>query len=82
MEKLSRIDNKIKLNKLNAEYDILTEKQTILRKRNTIFTIADRHDRDTVRDYLDSPLSDDKDDASDLRAAISRANRKRSTPKP
>ena len=82
LEKLSRIDNKIKLNKLNAEYDILTEEQTILRKRNTILTIADRHDRDTVRDYLDSPLSDDKDDASDLRAAISRANRKRSTPKP
>jgi hypothetical protein len=31
---------------------------------------------------LDSPLADDKEDASDLRAAISRANRKRSTPKP
>jgi hypothetical protein len=70
------------MQELNAEYDILTEEQTILRKRNTILTIADRHDRDTVRDYLDSPLSDDKDDASDLRAAISRANRKRSTPKP
>ena len=31
---------------------------------------------------MDSPLADDKEDASDLRAAISRANRKRSTPKP
>ena len=31
---------------------------------------------------MDSPLADDKEDASDLRAAISMANRKRSTPKP
>ena len=35
-----------------------------------------------VKEYLDSPLADDKEDASDLRAAIYRANRKRSTPKP
>ena len=37
---------------------------------------------DTVNEYLDSPLANDKEDASDLRAAISRANGKRSTPKP
>jgi hypothetical protein len=36
LEKLSRIENNIKLNKLNAVYAILTEEQTILRKRNTI----------------------------------------------
>jgi len=82
LEKLSRIENNIKLNKLNAVYDIITEEQTILRKRNTILKIADHHGWDTVKDYLDSPLADDKEDASDLRAAISRANRKRSTPKP
>ena len=36
LEKLSRIENNIKLNKLNAVYDIITEEQTILRKRNNI----------------------------------------------
>ena len=63
-------------------YDIITEEQTIFRKRNKILKIADRHGWDTVKEYLDSPLADDKEGASDLRAAISRANRKRSTPKP
>jgi hypothetical protein len=82
LEKLSRIENNIKLNKLNAVYDILTEEQTILRKRNKILKIADRHGWDMVKEYLDSPLADDKEDASDLRAIISRANRKRSMPKP
>jgi hypothetical protein len=82
LEKLSHIENSIKLNKLNAVYDILTEEQTILRKRNKILKIADRHGWDTGKDYLDSPSADDKEDASDLRGAISRANRKRSTPKP
>jgi hypothetical protein len=79
LEKLSRIENNIKLNKLNAVYDILTEEQTILRKRNTILKIADHHGWDTGKEYLDSPSADDKED---LRAAISRANCKRSTPKP
>ena len=82
LEKLSRIENNIKLNKLNAVYDILTEEQTILRKRNKILKIADHHGWDTGKEYLDSPSAVDKEDASDLRAAISRANRKRSTPKP
>jgi hypothetical protein len=51
-------------------------------ENNIILKIADRHGWDTVKKYLDSPLADDKEDASDLRAAISMANRKRSTPKP
>ena len=82
LEKLSRIENNIRLNKLNAVYDMITEEQTILRKRNKILKIAGRHGWDTVKEYLDSPLADDIEDASDLRAAISRANRKQSTPIP
>jgi hypothetical protein len=30
--------------------------------------IEDRHAWDTVKEYLDSPLADDKEDASDLLA--------------
>jgi len=33
LEKRSRIENNIKLNKLNAAYDIITEEQPILRKK-------------------------------------------------
>ena len=63
-------------------YDIITEEQSIFRNSNTILKIADCHGWDTVKEYLDSPLADDKEDASDLRAAISRTNRKQSTPIP
>lgn len=33
----------------------------------------------TIKEYLDSPLADNKDDASDLRAAIAKAARKRNS---
>jgi hypothetical protein len=54
--------------KWNAAYDIITEEQTIFRNRNKILKIADRHGRDTVKEYLDSPLVDDKEDASDFKS--------------
>jgi hypothetical protein len=41
-----------------------------LRKRNKILNIADKHGWDTVQEYLDSPLADDKDDAANLHTAI------------
>jgi hypothetical protein len=58
------------------------ENNIILRKGNTILKVADRHRWDTVKEYLDSSLADHKEDAGDLRVAISRVNRKRCTPKP
>ncbi|CAG2232993.1 unnamed protein product [Mytilus edulis] len=57
------------------------EKET-LRKRNKILKIADKHGWDTVNEYLDSPLADDKDDAANLRSAITRANSRRRNYKP
>ncbi|XP_060592864.1 uncharacterized protein LOC132747484 [Ruditapes philippinarum] len=48
-----------------------------LKQRNKILKIADKHGWDTVREYTDSPLADDSEDASNLRAAISRAMRSR-----
>ena len=81
---LKHEDNKIQysFNLERLEKIFRIENNIILRKGNTILKIADRHGWDTVKEYLDSSLADDKEDASDLRAAISRANRKRSTPKP
>ena len=55
---------------------MLSEEREILRKRNTILKIADKHGWDTVQEYLDSPLDDDKDDAVNLRTAITRATTK------
>ena len=53
-----------------------------MRKRNKILKIAEKHGWDTVSEYLDSPLADDKEDAANMRTAIARASRKRSYPKP
>ena len=53
-----------------------------MRKRNKILKIEDKHGWDTVSEYLDSPLVDDKDDAANLSTAIVRASRDRSYPKP
>lgn len=77
LEKLSNIERSIKLNKFSDALDIITEGKVVNTTRNKIQKIADKHGWDTVKEYLDSPLADNKDDASDLSAAISRAARKR-----
>ncbi|CAG2244694.1 unnamed protein product [Mytilus edulis] len=53
-----------------------------LNQRNKILKIADRHGWDTVHEYLDDPLADSVEDASKLRTAVFRANRKRTANKP
>ena len=77
LDKLLCIENCLKFNNLSGASEIIAEEKEVIRKRNKILKIADKHGWDTVREYLDSPLADNKDDASDLRAAISRAARKR-----
>lgn len=79
IDKLSRIESNIKLRNINTACEIITEEKDNLRKRNKILKIADKHGWDTVKEYLDSPLADNKDDAVDLRAAISRATRRRNS---
>jgi hypothetical protein len=76
----NKIQYSFNLERLEKLFHI--ENNIILRKGNTILKIAVRHGWDTVKEYLNSSLADDKEDAGNLRAAISRANRKRSTPKP
>lgn len=54
----------------NTEIDVLNQ-------RNKLLKIADKHGWDTVKEYTDSPLADDAEDASKLRGAIARAMRSR-----
>ncbi|CAG2198497.1 unnamed protein product [Mytilus edulis] len=77
LDKLSAIESCIKLGNVTEVSSIISEEKEVLRKRNKILKIADKHGWDTVKEYLDSPLAENKEDASDLRAAISRAARKR-----
>ncbi|VDI58551.1 Hypothetical predicted protein [Mytilus galloprovincialis] len=57
------------------------EKET-LRRRNKIQKIADKHGWDTVQEYLDSPFADNKDEAVNLRSAITSSNSRRRNSKP
>jgi hypothetical protein len=76
-DKLAKVESLIKIKDLTAASKLLTEERGILRKRNRILKIADKHGWGTVQEYLDSPLADDKDDAANLRTAIARAATKR-----
>ena len=75
-DKLAKLDSLIKIKDLTAASKLLTEEREILRKRNKILKIADKHGWDNVQEYLDSPLTDDKDDAANLRTAIAGATTK------
>jgi hypothetical protein len=76
-DKLAKLESLIKIKDLTAASKLLTEEKEILRKRNNILKIADKHGWDTVQEYLDSPFADDKDDPANLRTAIARATTKR-----
>lgn len=68
-DKLARLESLIKIKDLTAASKLLTEEREILRKRNKILEIANKHGWYTVQEYL----ADDKDDAANIRTAIARA---------
>jgi hypothetical protein len=53
-DKLAKLESLIKIKDLTAASKLLTEERDILRKRNKILNIADKHGWDTVQEYLDS----------------------------
>ncbi|XP_063404348.1 uncharacterized protein LOC134687819 [Mytilus trossulus] len=73
---ISRIEKLIRSKSYVQALEVLAEEKETLRKRNKIVKIADKHGWDTVNEYLDSTLADDKDDAANLRSAIASASRK------
>ncbi|CAG2214530.1 unnamed protein product [Mytilus edulis] len=63
----------VKFNSLDAASRLISEEKETLGKRNKILKIADKHGWDTVQEYLDRYLADNKDDAVNLQSAITRA---------
>ncbi|CAC5412157.1 unnamed protein product [Mytilus coruscus] len=84
LDNLSAIEScrKKKLGNVTEVGKIIFQEKEIIRKRNKILKIADKRGWDTVKEYLDCPLVENKVDASNLRAAISRAARKSRTTNP
>ena len=54
------MESLLKVNNLSAAFDVISEEKELMNKRNKILKIADRHDRDTAKEYLDNPLADNK----------------------
>ena len=77
-EKLAELQRLFELRDFEAVSSLIQKEQAEIKQRNKILKIADRHGWDTVHEYLDDPLADDKDDAAKLRGAVGRASRKRS----
>ena len=69
------MESLLKVNNLSAAFDVISEEKELLNERNKILKTADRHGWDTVKEYLDSPLAYNKDDANDLGSAIARTAR-------
>lgn len=76
LEGLLRIDA---LGKVSAEHvsQVVKSEVEAINQRNKLLRIADKHGWDTVREYSDSPLADDAEDAAKLRGAIARTLRNR-----
>nr|XP_034306591.1 uncharacterized protein LOC117682646 [Crassostrea gigas] len=61
--------------------DLISSEKEAIRQRNKILRIADKHGLGTVKEYVDSDIADNSEDAVRLRSAISRAaNKKRQSP--
>jgi hypothetical protein len=80
IDSLESISSLISQCKFDDTRALINSELDILRQRNKILKIADRHGWDTVNEYLDDPLADNNEDASKLRGAIVRAGRKRKRP--
>lgn len=73
IEQLERIGKLCTLGSGDVIKSVVDSELAEYRQRNKLLKIADKHGWDTVREYAENPLADDKDDDSKLRSAISRA---------
>ncbi|MEW8542468.1 MAG: hypothetical protein AB2693_02955, partial [Candidatus Thiodiazotropha sp.] len=77
LEKLYDLSHHIDCGNFESAQSLVNEEKQELNKRNKLLKIADTHGWDTVREYSVDPLADDNDDATKLRAAITRARTNR-----
>jgi hypothetical protein len=74
---LELIEKKLMVDDVSEIISIIQKDKEALRHRNKILRIADKHGWDTVKEYTDSDLADNTEDATKLRGAIFRAAKKR-----
>jgi hypothetical protein len=77
LKSLELIERKLMVDDVSEITSIIQREKEALRHRNKILCIADKHGWDTVKEYTDSDLADNAEDATKLRGAIFRAAKKR-----
>ncbi|CAC5401129.1 unnamed protein product [Mytilus coruscus] len=80
LSNLDRIKNFLSRGSVEEVFELIDSEKKALSHRNKLLRIADRHGWGTAKEYSDSDLTDNSEDASKLRAAIFRASKKRHTP--
>jgi hypothetical protein len=73
---LSILEQKLQSNDVACSLEIIEREKKALKYRNKSIRIADKHGWATVKEYVDSDIADNSEDASKLRSAISRASAK------
>ena len=70
---LDGLSQKLFAGDFSGAIETLKSEKEAFRQRNKILRIADKHGWDTVKEYVDSDIADNSEDAAKIRAAISRA---------
>jgi hypothetical protein len=69
----SILEQKLQSNDVIGSLEIIEREKKALKYRNKLLRIADKHGWATVKEYVDSDIADNSEDASKLHSAISRA---------
>jgi hypothetical protein len=73
---LSVIEQKLQSSDVAGALEIIERERKAIKYRNKLLRIADKHGWGTVKEYVDSDIADNSEDASKLCSAISRASAK------
>lgn len=77
LHNLETIENKLKFADIEGVYSIIDSEKKAIKYRNKLLKLADKHGWDAVKEYTDSDLADNAEDAAKIRAAVSRAAAKK-----
>ena len=77
LRNLDTLANNINFGDIKGALSLVDTEKKELKYRNKLLKIADKHGWDTVKEYTDSDIADNAEDATKLRSAVARAATKK-----
>lgn len=77
LQNLDTLENKIKFGDLLGAQSLIESERKAVKFRNKLLKLADKHGWDAVKEYTDSDIADNAEDAAKIRSAVSRAAAKK-----